>query len=135
MNLGETETVTIKLVDSDGKLSNNPFLIYGQPRRSLKTDPRISDSTGIATVTIQPYKSGDLKLRTRSIAVKRIDRVYGTMKVHVPEPIKENSFYESQDELFTNTSFELKSNVLDEANQLRSEVEFIIPQAIQSFET
>ena len=27
------------------------------------------------------------------------------------------------DELYTNTSFELKSNVLDEANQLRSEVE------------
>ena len=124
LNLGETETVTIKLVDAEGKLSNNPFLIYGQPRRSLKTDPRISDSTGTATVTVQPYKSGDLKLRTRSIAVKRIDRVYGTMKVHVPEPaLKKIVFMNLTDELFTNTSFELKSNVLDEANQLRSEVE------------
>ena len=124
LNLGETETVTIKLVDAEGKLSNNPFLIYGQPRRSLKTDPRISDSTGTATVTVQPYKSGDLKLRTRSIAVKRIDRVYGTMKVHVPEPaLKKIVFMNLTDELYTNTSFELKSNVLDEANQLRSEVE------------
>ena len=124
LNLGETETVTIKLVDAEGKLSNNPFLIYGQPRRSLKTDPRISDSTGTATVTVQPYKSGDLKLRTRSIAVKRIDRVYGTMKVHVPEPaLKKIVFMNLTDELFTNTSFELKSNVLDEANQIRSEVE------------
>ena len=124
LNLGETETVTIKLVDAEGKLSKNPFLIYGQPRRSLKTDPRISDSTGTATVTVQPYKSGDLKLRTRSIAVKRIDRVYGTMKVHVPEPaLKKIVFMNLTDELFTNTSFELKSNVLDEANQLRSEVE------------
>ena len=124
LNLGETETVKIKLVDAEGKLSNNPFLIYGQPRRSLKTDPRISDSTGTATVTVQPYKSGDLKLRTRSIAVKRIDRVYGTMKVHVPEPaLKKIVFMNLTDELFTNTSFELKSNVLDEANQLRSEVE------------
>ncbi len=122
LNLGETETVTIKLVDADGKLSNNPFLIYGQPRRSLKTDPRISDSTGIATVTIQPYKSGDLKLRTRSIAVKRIDRVYGTMKVHVPEPaLKKIVFVNLEDELYSNTSFELKANVLDEANQLRSD--------------
>ena len=120
LNLGETETVTIKLVDADGKLSNNPFLIYGQPRRSLKTDPRISDSTGIATVTIQPYKSGVLKLRTRSIAVKRIDRVYGTMKVHVPEPaLKKIVFVNLEDELYSNTSFELKANVLDEANQLR----------------
>ena len=124
LNLGETETVKIKLVDAEGKLSKNPFLIYGQPRRSLKTDPRISDSTGTATVTVQPYKSGDLKLRTRSIAVKRIDRVYGTMKVHVPEPaLKKIVFMNLTDELFTNTSFELKSNVLDEANQLRSEVE------------
>ena len=124
LNLGETETVKIKLVDAEGKLSNNPFLIYGQPRRSLKTDPRISDSTGTATVTVQPYKSGDLKLRTRSIAVKRIDRVYGTMKVHVPEPaLKKIVFMNLTDELYTNTSFELKSNVLDEANQLRSEVE------------
>ena len=122
LNLGETETITIKLVDADGKLSNNPFLIYGQPRRSLKTDPRISDSTGIATVTIQPYKSGDLKLRTRSIAVKRIDRVYGTMKVHVPEPaLKKIVFVNLEDELYSNTSFELKANVLDEANQLRSD--------------
>ena len=122
LNLGETETVTIKLVDADGKLSNNPFLIYGQPRRSLKTDPRISDSTGIARVTIQPYKSGDLKLRTRSIAVKRIDRVYGTMKVHVPEPaLKKIVFVNLEDELYSNTSFELKANVLDEANQLRSD--------------
>ena len=122
LNLGETETVTIKLVNADGKLSNNPFLIYGQPRRSLKTDPRISDSTGIATVTIQPYKSGDLKLRTRSIAVKRIDRVYGTMKVHVPEPaLKKIVFVNLEDELYSNTSFELKANVLDEANQLRSD--------------
>ena len=122
LNLGETETVTIKLVDADGKLSNNPFLIYGQPRRSLKTDPRISDSTGIARVTIQPYKSGDLKLRTRSIAVKRIDRVYGTMKVHVPEPaLRKIVFVNLEDELYSNTSFELKANVLDEANQLRSD--------------
>ena len=122
LNLGETETITIKLVDADGKLSNNPFLIYGQPRRSLKTDPRISDSTGIARVTIQPYKSGDLKLRTRSIAVKRIDRVYGTMKVHVPEPaLKKIVFVNLEDELYSNTSFELKANVLDEANQLRSD--------------
>ena len=46
------------------------------------------------------------------------------MKVHVPEPaLMKIVFINLTDELFTNTSFELKSNVLDEANQLRSEVE------------
>ena len=86
LKVGETGVVTIKLVDSKGNLSNNPFLIYGQPRRSLKTFPRISDSTGFAKVTVQPFKSGKLKLRTRSITVKRIDRQYGSISVDVPDP-------------------------------------------------
>ena len=71
LQVGETATVTIKLIDAEGNLANNPFLVYGQPRRSLKTFPRISDSTGFVKVSVQPFKSGDLKLRTRSIAVKK----------------------------------------------------------------
>ena len=82
----KTEAFKLGIIDADGNLANNPFLVYGQPRRSLKTFPRISDSTGFVKVSVQPFKSGDLKLRTRSIAVKRIDRIYGSLKVQVPEP-------------------------------------------------
>ena len=122
LNVGETGMVTIKLVDAQGNLSNNPFLIYGQPRRSLKTSPRISDSTGFAKVTVQPFKSGDLKLRARSIAVKRTDRVYGSFKVKVPEPkLNKIVFNNLNPELYSNVSFELMVNVYDDANLLRTD--------------
>ena len=102
LQVGETATVTIKLIDAEGNLANNPFLVYGQPRRSLKTFPRISDSTGFVKVSVQPFKSGDLKLRTRSIAVKRIDRIYGSLKVQVPEPkLKKIVFNNLNDQLYT----------------------------------
>ena len=120
LKVGETGVVTIKLVDSKGNLSNNPFLIYGQPRRSLKTFPRISDSTGFARVTIQPFKSGKLKLRTRSITVKRIDRQYGSISVDVPDPkIERVEIINLKKELYENTSFEIKAKVFDEANLTR----------------
>ena len=32
LNVGETGTVTIKLVDPEGNISNNPFLIYFKSR-------------------------------------------------------------------------------------------------------
>jgi hypothetical protein len=120
LKVGETGVVTIKLVDSKGNLSNNPFLIYGQPRRSLKTFPRISDSTGFARVTIQPFKSGKLKLRTRSITVKRIDRQYGSISVDVPDPkIKRVEIINLKKELYENDAFEIKAKVFDEANLSR----------------
>ena len=126
LNVGETGTVTIKLVDPEGNISNNPFLIYGQPRRSLKTSPRISDSTGFATVTVQPFKSGNLKLRTRSIAVKRIDRVYGSIKVEVPDPKLERiEFSNLKGELYDNIAFEVKAEVFDEANLIRKDQKIV----------
>ena len=126
LNVGETGTVTIKLVDPEGNISNNPFLIYGQPRRSLKTSPRISDSTGFATVTVQPFKSGNLKLRTRSIAVKRIDRVYGSIKVQVPDPkLNRIEFSNLKGELYENIAFEVKAEVFDEANLIRKDQKIV----------
>ena len=126
LKVGETGIVTIKLLDAHGNISNNPFLIYGQPRRSLKTTPRISDSTGYATVTVQPFKSGKLKLRTRSIAVKRIDRVYGSLNIVVPEPkLQKIEITNLKNELYENVAFELKAQVFDEANLIRKDQKII----------
>ncbi|SVD40420.1 uncharacterized protein METZ01_LOCUS393274, partial [marine metagenome] len=86
LRVGETEEVTIKMVNSDGSMAGAPFLIYGQPRRSLEASLRISDSTGYAKVKVKPYKSGSLKLQVRSISIKRGDRIYGSVKVTVPKP-------------------------------------------------
>ena len=83
LHVGQSAEITIKMVTADDKLTGTPFLIYGQPRRSLETYPRISDSTGFVKVKVRPYKPGSLKLRTRSISIKREDRVFGELKITV----------------------------------------------------
>ena len=86
LHVGEIGEISVKLVDDNGDLAHSPFLIYGQPRRSLEASPRISDSTGFATVKIKPHRPGNLKLRVRSVSVKREDRIYGSARVEVPKP-------------------------------------------------
>ena len=122
LRVGETGSVTIKLVNSNGELANNPFYIYGRPRRSLESSPRISDSTGIATVSIKPYKPGKLTLSVRSISQKREDRVYGGMTVQVPFPPLERIVFDNpQKKLYLGTSLQYKTTVFDQANLLRDD--------------
>ena len=123
LRVGETEEVTIKMVNSDGSMAGAPFLIYGQPRRSLEASPRISDSTGYAKVKVKPYKSGSLKLQVRSISIKREDRIYGAVKVTVPKPkLKRIVFKDSVNKHYEGTQVKLNPIVYDEANLVRKEV-------------
>ena len=127
LNVGESAEVTIRMVTADNKLTGTPFFIYGQPRRSLETYPRISDSTGFAKVKVKPYKPGALKLRTRSISVKREDRVYGELKINVPKPkLKRIVFNNSIDNLYEGTTVRLAPIVYDEANLIRDEVSVLL---------
>ena len=122
LQVGETGSVTIKLVNSNGELANNPFYVYGRPRRSLESSPRISDSTGVATVSVKPYKPGKLTLSVRSISQKREDRVYGGMTVQVPfPPLNRIVFDNPQKKLYVGTSLQYKTTVFDEANLLRDD--------------
>ncbi|SVB72738.1 uncharacterized protein METZ01_LOCUS225592, partial [marine metagenome] len=49
IRIGESKEIKIKLLDDNGKLAQNSFYVFGQ-RKALSVSPRISDSTGIATV-------------------------------------------------------------------------------------
>jgi len=127
LHVGESAEITIKMVTSNGKLSGTPFLIYGQPRRSLETYPRISDSTGFAKVKVKPYKPGSLKLRTRSISIKREDRTYGELKISVPKPkLKKIVFKISNDNIYEGTTIRLEPVVYDEANLIRDDVSVLL---------
>ena len=127
LHVGESAEITIRMVTADNKLTGTPFLIYGQPRRSLETYPRISDSTGFAKVKVKPYKPGALKLRTRSISIKREDRVYGELKITVPKPkLKRIVFNNSIDNLYEGTTVRLEPMVYDEANLIRDEVSVVL---------
>ena len=85
INVGESKEITIKLLDEKDKLAQNPFYVFGQ-RKSLSVSPRISDSTGVATVTLMAHKPGRLRLSTQTITVKRDDRVRDNLVVNVPYP-------------------------------------------------
>ena len=122
LNIGETGTVNIKLLDGDGNLSNNPFYVYGRPRRTLEASPRISDSTGVATVTIKAYKPGKLSLAVRSISEKRSDRVIGEIPIHVPSPpLARVAFVDPASKVYVGTSVKYTTEVFDQANLKRTE--------------
>ena len=124
LNVGETGSVTIKLVNADGELAKNPFYVYGSPRRSLESKPRISDSTGVATVTIKPYKPGKLSLSVRSISQKREDRVYDKMTVQVPFPPLDRIVLNGPSKkLYAGTSVRYTTEVYDKADLLRDDAD------------
>ena len=122
LNVGETGTVTIKLVDANGELSQNPFYIFGRPRRALESKPRLSDSTGVANVTIKAFKPGKLSLSVRSISQKREDRIRATMPIEVPFPeIERIVFNDPVSSVYTGTYVNYSTEVFDKANLKRED--------------
>ena len=122
LRIGESKEITIKLLDENGKLAQNPFYVFGQ-RKSLSVSPRISDSTGVATVTLKAHKPGRLSLSTQTITVKRDDRVRSSLVVNVPSPpIDRIVFNQTPAKLYVGTATALSVEVFDEAELNRSEL-------------
>ena len=122
MNVGESKEITIKLLDENGKLAQNPFYVFGE-RKTLSVFPRISDSTGIASVTLKAHKPGRLSLSTRTITVKREDRISANLIINVPSPpLDRIVFNQRPTKLYSGTSTPLSVEVFDEADLKRSEL-------------
>ncbi|SVC67886.1 uncharacterized protein METZ01_LOCUS320740, partial [marine metagenome] len=122
INVGESKELTIKLLNTEGKLAQSPFYVFGQ-RKALSVSPRISDSTGVATVTLKAHKPGRLSVSTQTITVKRDDRVRGTLIVNVPSPpVDRIVFNQTPSKLYSGTTTPLSVEVFDEADLNRSEL-------------
>ena len=122
INIGESKEITIKLLDENGKLAQNPFYVFGE-RKTLSVSPRISDSTGIASVTLKAHKPGRLSLSTRTITVKREDRIRANLIINVPSPpLDRIVFNQRPSKLYSGTSTPLSVVVFDEADLKRSEL-------------
>jgi len=120
INVGESKEITIRLLDESGNLAQNPFYVFGV-RKSLSVSPRISDSTGVATVTLKAHKPGRLMLQTQTITVKRDDRIRDNLVVNVPyPPISKVTFNKTPSKLYTGTVTPLSVDVTDEAGLNRS---------------
>jgi len=122
LRVGESKEVTIKLLDASGNLAQNPFYVFGQ-RKTLSVSPRISDSTGVATVTVTAHKPGRLSLSTQTITIKRDDRIRGALVVNVPSPpVDRIIFNQKPSKLYVQTATALSVEVFDEADLNRSEL-------------
>jgi hypothetical protein len=122
LRVGESKEVTIKLLDESGNLAQNPFYVFGQ-RKTLSVSPRISDSTGVATVTVTAHKPGRLSLSTQTITIKRDDRIRGALVVNVPSPpVDRIIFNQKPSKLYVQTATALSVEVFDEADLNRSEL-------------
>jgi hypothetical protein len=118
LRIGESANVTIKLLDHNGELANTAFSIYGTPRGALKTNPRVSDSTGIASVIIVPFESGTHKLNVRTGYIE--DQVVGEMTVEVPlPPINNIVFNNSTTNFYSGTVNDFSYTVFDQAGLKR----------------
>ncbi len=122
IHVGESKEITIRLLDENGKLAQNPFYVFGE-RKTLSVSPRISDSTGIASVTLKAHKPGRLSLSTRTITVKREDRISANLIINVPSPpLDRIVFNQRPTKLYSGTSTPLSVEVFDEADLKRSEL-------------
>ena len=123
IKVGEEKQVTIRLLDKNGDLAQNPFYVFGQ-RKALSASPRISDSTGIATVTIKAFKPGKAYLRTRTITVNRNDRISDRMIINVPyPPLDRLVFNKTPKKLYAGTTTTFSVEVFDKANLLRNDAD------------
>ena len=113
LNIGEEASVLIRLVDSDGNQVKSSFMVRGQ-RKSLDAKPRMSDSTGISTVSVKAFDAGELNLSAYAYGKK--GRTVGRMKVNVPmPPLEKITFIDPSKKVFVGTSVNYSVEVYDQA--------------------
>ena len=148
VELGESKTVIIKLVNEKNALVKSSFSMYSAhdpgvgptpdwPGTSLSINPRVSDGSGKTAVAIKPNRSGKLKLKVRSAS-----GAIGEMTVLVPKPsVKKLDISEVPSKVYVGTFVPMKFKVIDAANNVRDDVKLSISSSdnkkgkIDSFNT
>ena len=133
IQLGESKKVTIRLLDKQQNLVKSSFSMYSAhdpgigptpdwPGTSLSINPRVSDETGKATVSIEPNRSGTLKLKVRGA-----NGATGEMIVMVPKPaVKKIDISAIPPKVYVGTFVPLKFKIIDASNNERDDVELSI---------
>ena len=133
IRLGESKKVTIRLLDKQQNLVKSSFSMYSAhdpgigptpdwPGTSLSISPRVSDETGKATVSIEPNRSGTLKLKVRGA-----NGATGEMIVVVPKPaVKKIDISAIPPKVYVGTFVPLKFKIIDASNNERDDVELSI---------
>ena len=132
INVGQEKQITIRLLDENGDLAQNPFYVFGQ-RKALSSSPRISDSTGLAVVTVKAFKPGRAYLRTRTITGNRNDRISDRLLINVPyPPLDRIVFNKMPQKLYAGTVTSFEVEVFDKANLSRPDADVVLKSSKNS---
>ena len=132
INVGQEKQITIRLLNEDGDLAQNPFYVFGQ-RKALSASPRISDSTGLAVVTVKAFKPGRAYLRTRTITVNRNDRISDRLLINVPYPPLDRIVFDKMPKkLYAGTVTSFDVEVFDKANLSRPDADVVLKSSKNS---
>ena len=132
INVGQEKQITIRLLDENGDLAQNPFYVFGQ-RKALSASPRISDSTGLAVVTVKAFKPGRAYLRTRTITGNRNDRISDRLLINVPyPPLDRIVFNKMPQKLYAGTVTSFEVEVFDKANLSRPDADVVLKSSKNS---
>ena len=84
--------------------------------------PRTSNSSGVADITVQPNRPGNLLLKVRSL-----EGITGQIVVNVPKPsIKKLTFGEFPSKVYVGTFTPINVKIIDSANNERTDVKLKI---------
>ena len=77
LDVGETVTLSITLLDENEQIHKMPFLLFSkgrQARRAVEVQPRTSGDSGSVVAKVTAHKPGTYRLAARTVTVKRNDR-------------------------------------------------------------
>lgn len=121
IEVGDSARVQITLVNQNRENVENSFYLYGR-RRAITVTPRLSDSSGVAMVTVKAFKPGSHELSASSVTKKGEDRIRGTMSVEIPHPpLKSVTFVDPAENVYEGTTVSFKTVVHDEAGLVRKD--------------
>tara|TARA_R110002126_G_scaffold45617_4_gene129063 strand:+ start:5245 stop:7257 length:2013 start_codon:yes stop_codon:yes gene_type:complete len=118
LKLNEEIKINAKVVDANGKTTQDSLVFFTRDRRSLIVTP---------DGNVKAIKSGEFSIFARALTADRNDRISATLAVSVAyPPVKSVTFVNAPKNFYNTTTISLKTKVTDEANATRDNVDVML---------
>ncbi|MCG8608608.1 hypothetical protein MJD09_26930, partial [bacterium] len=120
LGVGDTISVSVRLLDENNKIYEMPFLLFGQgrqARRAVEVKPRTSGPGGSMVAQVVAHLPGLYRLAARTVTVKREDRKTENIPVEIAfPPLKRVVFENPRKSIFVGTTVAYAAKVFDAAD-------------------
>lgn len=114
LKLNEETKISAKVVDANGKTTQDSLVFFTRDRRSLIVTP---------DGNVKAINSGEFSILARTLTADRADRVSATLLVSVAfPPVKSITFTNAPENFYNTTTISLGTKVVDEAGFTRDNV-------------